>query len=221
MKYVPVPGHGAGVLEKVGNWAQYIDSRVMGAHCGFKANGGVFEGKGLLSTLPAIVTTLMGMATGRYLRTSADSLEKLVNLYFLGALSMFLGSFWNLFFPINQILWTSSLVLFMGGMAMVILASCYYVADVRKIVWWTLPFLVFGMNSLAVWIGSVTFKQTLEKIKWVGSDGKLVDLKTQMYNHLASWLGPLNGSLAFAILYVVFWLGVMGILYRKRIFFKV
>ncbi len=145
----------------------------------------------------------------------------LVFALFLGTLSMFLGSVWNLFFPINQILWTSSLVLFMGGMAMVILASCYYVADVRKIVWWTPAFLVFGVNSLAVWIGSVTLKQTLEKIKLVGDDGTWISLKTFLFNGLSQWLGALNGSLAFAILYVLFWLGIMTFFYRKGILLKV
>jgi predicted acyltransferase len=109
----------------------------------------------------------------------------------------------------------------MGGMAMVILASCYYLADVRKVVWWTPLFIVFGVNSLAVWIGSVTVKQTLEKIRWLGSDGKMIDLKAYLYRGLAGWFGPLNGSLAFAVLFVTFWLVVMSVLYRKRIFFKV
>jgi predicted acyltransferase len=99
----------------------------------------------------------------------------------------------------------------MGGMAMVALASCYYVADVRKITWWTPWFIVFGVNSIAVWVGSVVFKQTLEKLK----------LKTWMFNGLADWFGSYNGSLAFAILYVLFWWVIMSILYRRRVFFKV
>jgi predicted acyltransferase len=221
MKFVPVPGYGAGVLEQVGNWAQYIDSHVMGAHCGSISRGGVFEGKGLLSTLPAIVTTLLGLWTGRYLRTPAGPQEKLVNLYFFGSLGMFLGAFWDNFFPINQNLWTSSLVLLMGGMAAVVLASCHYIADVRKITWWTPPGQIFGMNSIAVWIGSTTFRDALEKIKFLGSDGKLVNVKTYMFNGLAEWFGPWNGSLAFAILYVLFWLVIMDVFYRRKIFFKI
>jgi predicted acyltransferase len=221
MKFVPVPGYGAGVLDKVGNWAQYIDARVLGAHCGGAYNGFVYEGKGLLSTLPAIVTSLMGLWTGRYLRSPAAPLEKAANLYFLGAIAMFFGAFWNNFFPINQNLWTSSLVLLMGGMAVVVLASCYYITAVRKVAWWTPPFLVFGMSSIAVWVGSITLEDTLEKIQFAGGDGKLIDLKARMFNGLAHWLGPWNGSLAFAILYVLFWLAVMSVFHRKRIFFKI
>jgi predicted acyltransferase len=220
LTFVPVPGYGAGVLEKVGNWTQYIDAQVMGAHCGWVEKGQPWEGKGLLSTLPAIVTVLMGLWTGRYLRSSAETMPKLVNLYFFGTAAMFLGAFWSNFFPINQCLWTSSLVLLMGGMAMVVLASCYYVADVRKVTWWTPPFVVFGMNSLAVWVGSVTFKDTLDKIRLVGSAGEPVSLKTHLFQWLAQWLGLWNGSLAFAILYLLFWLAIMSVLYRKKIFFK-
>lgn len=221
MKFVPVPGYGAGVLEKVGNWAQYLDENVMGAHCGFDAGRGhVHEGKGLLTTLPALVTGLLGMWTGRYLRGPAPVLEKLVNLYFFGSSAMLSGVLWSNIFPINQNLWTSSLVLFMGGTAMVVLASVYYVADFRKITWWTLPFVVMGTNSLLVWIGSVTFKDTLEKIKFAGAADKAMDLKTHLYHALVPWLGPWNGSLAFAVLYVLFWLAIMSVLYRNKIFFK-
>lgn len=221
MTFVPVPGGVAGKLDKIGNWTQYIDAHVMGAHCGSVERGQVFEGKGLLSTLPAIVTTLLGLWTGRYLRSSGGPFEKLVNLYFLGTLAMFAGAFWDHFFPINQNLWTSSLVLLMGGMAMVVLASCYYLADVRKSTWWTPPLLVFGMNSIAIWVGGTVLRDGLEKIKFVGDAGKLIDVKTYMYQGLARWFGPWNGSLAFAILYVLFWLAVMSFFYRKKIFFKV
>lgn len=221
MVFVPVPGYGAGVLGRVGNWVQYVDSRVMGTHCGSIEYGHFYEGKGLLSTLPAIVTALLGMWTGRCLRSPGRAMDKLVNLYFLGTLAMFLGAFWDNFFPINQNLWTSSLVLFMGGMAVVVLASCYYVADVRKITWWTPALLAFGMNSLTVWVGSVTLNDTLVKIRLPDSAGKLIDLKTRMFHWLAGWFGPANGSLAFAVLYVLFWLGIMWVLYRKRIFWKI
>jgi len=221
MQFVPLPGYGPGVLDKVGNWPQFIDSHMMGDHCGFMADKThVFEGKGLLTTLPALVTGLLGLWTGRYLRGPAPTLEKLVNLYFFGTAAMLSGAFWDNFFPINQNLWTSSLVLFMGGMAMVVLASCYYLADFREITWWTPPLVVMGTNSLAVWIGSVTVKDTLEKIKLGGAAGKVVDLKTHLYNGLVPWLGPWNGSLAFAVLYVLFWLAVMSVFYRKKIFFK-
>ncbi len=217
MKYVPVPGYGAGVLEPEGNWCQYIDYYVLRGRMQFPT----WESKGLLSTVPAVVTALMGVWTGQYLRSAASPLEKTVNMYFFGAVSLFLGLVWSLCFPVNQALWTSSLVMLMGGIALVVLASCYYVCDIKRITWWTPPFLVFGMNSLAVWVLTIMFQQTLGIIKFTGADGTAVDVKTSIFRVMEGWLGPWNGSLLFALVYTLFWLGVLSVLYRKGIFIKV
>jgi predicted acyltransferase len=216
MKFVPVPGYGAGVLEPIGNWGNYFDRHIMLGH--MQHDG--WEGKSLLGSFPALVTMLMGLLTGVYLRTARPAYETLTHLYFYGSLCMAAGITWGLWFPINQHLWTSSLVLFMGGMALVFLATCYYIVDTKKITWWTLPCLIFGVNSLAVWVFSQLGMKTLMAIDITGPNGAAVSLWKAGGDWLASFLGPLNGSLAFAILYVLFWLGVMGILYRQRIFIK-
>jgi predicted acyltransferase len=225
--FVPVPGGHAGMLDfedRQNNWNHYIDVRAMPGHMQ-TAN---WESKGLFSTLPAIATALIGLLTGQYLRSSAPVLRKLVNLYFFGAVGLFLGGLWSLFFPINQNLWTSSLVLLMGGMAMVVFASCYYVADFHKIAWWTPPFLVFGRNSLAVWTLTILLARTLEWIKVGGSGGTTTNLKRYLFHRLADsnilgiWTpGEWNGSLLFAIFYVLLFLGITGMLYRWKVFFKV
>src|SRR5712691_3622990 len=110
---------------------------------------GQWEGKSLLGSFPALVTMLMGLLTGVSLRTPRPAFEKLTHMYLYGFLCMVAGASWSLWFPINQHLWTSSLVLFMGGIALVFLATCYYTVDVKKVTWWTLPCLIFGVNSLA------------------------------------------------------------------------
>lgn len=216
MKFVPVPGYGAGVLEPIGNWGNYFDRHIMLGH--MQHDG--WEGKSLLGSFPALVTMLMGLLTGVYLRTARSAYETLTHLYFYGSLCMAAGITWGLWFPINQHLWTSSLVLFMGGMALVFLATCYYIVDTKKITWWTLPCLIFGVNSLAVWVFSQLGMKTLMAIDITGPNGAAVSLWKFGGDRLATYLGPLNGSLAFAILYVLLWLGVMGILYRQRIFIK-
>ncbi|MCW5981823.1 MAG: DUF5009 domain-containing protein [Bryobacteraceae bacterium] len=216
MVFVPVPGYGAGVLEPVGNWGNYIDQLVMSGHM----QHGNWEGKSLLGSFPALVTMLMGLLCGVYLRTERPAFEKLTNVFVYGNLCMAAGAIWSLWFPINQHLWTSSLVLFMGGIALVLLAACYYVVDIRKSTWWTLPFLVFGMNSIAVWVFSQMGNKTLMAIQIAGADGAPVSLWKASGEFLASYLSPMNGSFVFAIVYVLFWLGVMGILYRRRIFIK-
>ena len=216
MQFIPVPGYGAGVLEPIGNWGNYIDRHIMMGH--MQHDG--WEGKSLLGSFPALVTMLMGLLTGVYLRTAAPAYEKLTHLYLYGNICMAAGVLWSFYFPINQHLWTSSLVLFMGGMALVFLATCYYAVDIKKSTWWTLPFLIFGVNSLAVWVFSQLSMKTLMAINVTNSGAGAVSLWTAGGYYFGRYLGPLNGSLAFAILFELFWLGVMGILYRRRIFIK-
>ena len=206
MKFVPVPGYGAGVLEPVGNWGNYIDQHVMPGHM-MHAN---WEGKSLLGSFPALVTMLMGLLTGLYLRTPRPAFERLTHLYLYGSLSMAAGVVWSAWFPINQGLWTSSLVLFMGGVALLFLATCYYIVDVKKETWWTGPFVVVGMNSLMVWVFSQLVMKTLVALK----------LWTPGAEFLAQYLGRMNASLAFAVFFDLFCLGAMWILYRRRIFIK-
>jgi predicted acyltransferase len=217
IKFVPGPGFAAGDLAAPGNnWAQYIDCRLMTGHMQFEN----LETKGLLSTLPAIATALIGVLTGEYLRSRAAPLEKAVNMYLFGTVGVFLGAVWSISLPVNQAIWSSSLVLLMGGMSLIVLASCYYVVDIRKSMWWTPPFLVFGMNSIAVWVGSMLSRQTLEAITISGRDSTPVDLKTFIFRWMASWIGPMNGSLLFAVGFILVWMGIMTILYRKKIFIK-
>lgn len=216
MKFVPVPGYGAGVLEPVGNWGNFIDQHLLSGHL----QNGAWEGKSLLGNFSALVTMLMGLLTGLYLRTDRPAFEKLTHLYFFGSLCLTAGACWSLWFPINQGLWTSSLVLFMGGMAILFLATCYVLVDLKKVTWWTSPFLVFGMNSVLVWIFSQLGMKTLMAIPMAGPGGTPVNLWTAAGECLSRYLGPMNGSLAFAILYDLFWLGVMYVFYRRRVFVK-
>lgn len=216
MKFVPVPGYGAGVLEPVGNWGNYIDQHIMAGHMQQK----LYEGKSLLGSFPALVTMLMGLLTGLYLRTATPAYEKLTHMYLYGSVCMAAGIVWSAWFPINQGLWSSSLVLFMGGVALLFLASCYYIVDIRKVSWWTLPCLIFGMNSIAVWVFSQLGMKTLMAINVASPGGTTISLWQLWGESFARYLGRMNGSLAFAILFDIFWLGVMGILYRRRIVIK-
>lgn len=206
MCFVPAPGYGAGVLEPVGNWGNYIDRLVMPG----RLQHGDWEGKTLLGNFPALVTMLIGVVAGICLRDETSGYEKLTKLYFYGSASMAAGAIWSLWFPISQSMWTSSLVLLMGGISLLALASCYYLVDVRQSRWWILPCLIYGRNSIAVWVFSQLGMKTMQAMGWWEAGGGV----------LMHYLGPLNGSLAFAIVYDLFWLGVMAILYRRKIFIK-
>jgi len=219
LKFVPVPGHGAGVLGRDGNWVQFIDLHVMAGHLQ-TATG---ESKGLLGTFPAVANMLIGVLAGVYLRSPRSAMEKVRSFLVVGIVGLLLGSVWSVWFPINQNLWTSSLVVFMCGMALVILACCYYLADVRKITWWTKPFVIVGVNSLFLWVvaGTTTSLINLELIKFTLANGTRVTLVTLIYKLFASWVGPVNGSELYAVAWTALWLGILTVMYKKRIIVKV
>jgi predicted acyltransferase len=138
-----------------------------------------------------------------------------------GNIGLVLGIMWDQLFPINKPLWTSSYVIFTAGMACHTLALCYWLIDVKGYRRWTLPFVIFGMNAIAAFFLSSIGARTLNLIKVSGPEGAPIALKTWIFNNAyQSWLSPINASLAFALTYVLFWLGVMTILYRRKIFIK-
>jgi len=217
LKFVPVPGHGVGILEREGNWIQYIDLHLMRGHL----QSSTYEDKGLLSTLPAIATTLIGTMVGQHLRSARSALEKTAQFLLVGNVMMFLGLFWSIWFPINQHLWSSSLVLFMCGMATVILAGCYYLADIRRITWWTKPFVILALNSLTVFMGTWLFMSVLDKIKVHLNDGTVMSVwRLSYYRWFASWAGPVPASIPFGFANILLFLAILTLMYKKGIFLK-
>lgn len=218
LKFVPVPGQGAVVLAKHGNWVQYIDLHLMPGHL-WKDN---WEPKGWLGTFPAVANMLIGVLAGLFLRSSRTSVEKARSFVLAGSVGMVLGLIWSRWIPINQNLWTSSMVVFMCGMALVILGLCYYVADVKQITWWTKPFVIVGMNSLFLWVvaGTTDSLANLNVIKVATADGQKTPFPLLVSHFFARWIGPTNGSELYGLLWMTLWLGVLTFMYRKRIFIK-
>lgn len=215
LKFIPAPGYVAGDLTKEGSLPSYVDRVVFGKHVWAQAR--VYDPEGLLSTIPAIATTLMGVLTGQWLRTEKSRIEKAAGLFVVGAVCVATGWAWNSFFPINKALWTSSYVLFTGGLALQFLALCYWLIDIKGYRRWARPFEVFGLNAIALYVGAGLMASLLGEIK-IGE----ASLGSWIYERLfASWASPVNASLAFAIAFVLVWLGLMWILYRRRIFLKV
>jgi predicted acyltransferase len=222
MALVPVPGFGAGALDsKEGNLAAHVDRAVLGVnHIWRQAK--VYDPEGILSTLPAIATTLCGVLTGRLLRSRRTATEKAAAMFVAGAAAIIVGWAWNYWFPVNKALWTSSYVLLTAGMALQLLALCYWLVDIKGYRAWAKPFLVFGSNALAVFFLTGLFAKLLGIIKFTGADNKPVSLQSVIYTNLfASWASPVNASLAFALCFALLWLGLMAILYRRGIFIKV
>ena len=215
LKFIPAPGFAAGDLSKEGSLPSYVDRVVFGKHVWSVAR--VYDPEGLLSTIPAIATTLMGVLTGSWLRTEKSRIEKAAGMFVVGAICVAVGWAWNAFFPINKALWTSSYVLFTGGLALQFLALCYWLIDIKGYRRWARPFEVFGLNAIALYVGAGLMASLFGVINVGGTT-----LGSWIYqNVFASWASPINASLAFAIAFVLVWLGLMWILYRQKIFLKI
>jgi predicted acyltransferase len=222
MTLVPVPGYGPGVLTPEGNLAAYIDSLLLHGHL----LQGTWDPEGLLSTIPALATTLFGVLAGRWLGIAHDAYEKVAGLFVMGSVGMVLGIAWDQVFPINKQLWTSSYVVFTTGIALSALACCYWVIDLKGYRRIATPFVVFGMNAIMVYTLSGVLDRLLAWWSLGQPDGSRVSLRTWLYVHgFASWAGQWWGaayaSFLYAFTYVLLWLGLMWILYAKKIFINV
>ena len=181
-----------------------------------------WDPEGLFSTIPAIATAMLGNLAGQWISLRKPLTERLNGMFSIGALGMMAGLMWNWSFPINKSLWTSSYVLFAAGMATVAIATIMWIVDVQHIRGWTKPFVVYGMNPMVAFVGSGVMARCIYSIFQVNYDGRKISLEAAIYRSLfASWLEPVNASLAFAITFVTFWFLILYVLYRKRIFFKV
>src|SRR2546426_2853811 len=220
MTHVAAPGYEVGDLSKEGSIAAYIDRRVFGPH--IWKQGIVYDPEGILSTMGALVTTLFGILTGNRLRCQTRTpIEKVADLFIAGVCCVIIGWAWNAWFPINKSLWTSSYVFFTGGLALQFLALCYWLIDIKGYKAWTKPFVIFGVNAIVLFVGTGIMARLLGLIKVPKGDGTTQALQSYIYNHaFASWLSPVNASLAFAIAFILLWLFLMWLLFRKNIVIK-
>jgi predicted acyltransferase len=223
MMLVPVPGYGAGqVLSKDGNLAAYVDRAVLGTgHLWAAAK--TWDPEGILSTLPAACSVLLGVFAGRWIRGGRTPERRAAGLLLAGGAAIAVGGIWGMAFPIAKNLWTSSYVLLTGGMAMVLLAACHWLVDVRGRAGWARPFEWFGTNAIAAFFLSGLAGRIIQLVP-VGTraDGKPLVTKQWAFEHaFASWLPPYPASLAFAVSFVLLFTAVVYAMHRRRIFIKI
>lgn len=220
MTFVPVPGYGPGRLDPNGNLAAYLDRKLLAGH--LWAQSKTWDPEGVLSTLPAIGTVLLGVLVGEWLRSKHTAQLKAAGLLAAGAACLVLGGLLHPFFPINKNLWTSTYVLFTGGFAMALLALCYWVLDIRGWRRWATPLLVFGTNSILSFTLSTWVAKCSVVFKTMRAGGKLVTWHAYVYDRFFVPLAsPKNASLLFAVAYLLLWLLLMWPFYRRRIFIKI
>ncbi|MEG4056015.1 MULTISPECIES: heparan-alpha-glucosaminide N-acetyltransferase domain-containing protein [unclassified Microcoleus] len=209
---VPLGGYTAGELTPEGNLAGYVDRLILGSQHLYK--GGPFDPEGLLSTLPAVVTVLIGYFTGEWLRVQPIKTRTSINLAICGLSCVVIGHLWGLLFPINKQLWTSSYVVFTAGWALLLLAACYETIEVRD--WkWGRPFEIMGLNAIFLFVASGIVARIILKTH-IGTGANAPTTYTWIYkNWFVPWAGSLNGSLAFAVTAVLFWWLILYGMYRR------
>lgn len=222
MTFIDVPGCLTTSVDlKPCNLAAYIDRSIFGENHMWSQSK-VYDPEGLLSTIPALGTTIVGMLCGHWLRRERADNDKVASIFFFGVLLVAIGWIWSFWFPINKRLWTSSYVVFTAGLALCFLGSCYWLIDIKKYVAWAKPFIIFGANAIALYIGSEIIAVILGVVRVNGPEGKPIALQDWIFNNIfLTWATPLNASLAMAISTILFWLFLMWLLYRKQIYIRV
>lgn len=203
--FVHAPGVDPSIdpLTREGNIACYIDRTLLGAHC-YKED---YDPEGLLSTLPAICTAMLGMLTGLFIQRSKATSKTALTLFVAGVVSALLGAAWNTFYPINKALWSSSFVLAVAGYSLIMFALFYYIIDVRGWKKWDLYFKVIGMNSILIYMAPrfIDFSKLNRRL----FEG-VYSLLPEQYYDVAETLGYM----------LVLWL-FMYFMYKKKVFLKV
>jgi predicted acyltransferase len=223
LRFVPVPGigtpgHNIPFMDPDRNLAAWLDRKLFMGHLYDKTR----DPEGILSTIPAIATTLIGVLTGYCLRSKSSPGSKAIRMLCAGIVGLVAGEVWNLWFPINKNLWTSSFVLFSGGFALLFLAFLYWVLEIKK--WrgtWTMPILVFGMNAIAGFVADSFVYGPGYSFTVKGPNGPVTWHDAAQAKFVSLGFSAANASLIYSLVAVLFCWILLWFLWRKRIFLKV
>lgn len=210
MTLVPVPGFGPGRLDVEGNLAHYVDRIVLGVHNYHSTK--TWDPEGIVSTLPAIATALLGIMAGHLIRLKRELAESTAWMFLAGNLLIAAGLICNAWLPINKKLWTSSFALFMAGLDFVMLASFIWLIDHLGYQRYVKPLFIMGMNAITVYMASELIDEALGSLGWRHP------LYEKVFAPLAS---PVNASLLYAIAYVLLMYLIAYVMYRNKWFVRV
>jgi predicted acyltransferase len=217
MALYPVPGLGAGHMEKGSNFAAYIDQMFLHGHMWGQTK--TWDPEGIVSTLPAIGTTLLGAMVGQMLRLKNERIKWLA---ISGVSLIALGELLSIWMPFNKSLWTVPYALLMAGLATAEFLLLYWIVDVKLWRKWSTPFLIFGSNAIVVFVLSGLFGRLLGLIKVLNASGKPQSLGSFLY---ARFFAPLasqpNASLLYALAFVTLLFLIAWFLHWRRWFLRV
>jgi len=216
IELIPVPGYGPGVLQPVGSLAWYVDSNLFRGHTYIYAPAPGFDPEGLVSTLPAIATTLFGVLTGHWLLSDKTREEKTVWMLVAGNLLILGGAILGIWMPINKNLWSTSYTVFMAGLDLACLGVLYWLIDVKGYRKWSVPFVVFGLNAISVYFLSGIIGKLLKIIE-IGSGGTAMPLRSYIFEgfflRIAS---PVNASLLYAISFMLLMFLIALFMWKRK-----
>ena len=223
MTLIPAPGFEITNLEKGTNLAAWVDNLLLKGHMWQVTN--TWDPEGILSTIPAIATGIIGLLIGQLLNSPLLKIEKAKKMALIGIALILSGQLWNIIFPINKALWTSSYVLYTAGLATLVLAILYYCIDIADYKKGTKLFLIWGVNPMIVFFLSEIIPQAMVMISF--PNPKIPTQQINLLDYLYAFgvqpffNNQMTASLVFAILYVALWSILLAYFYKKKMYFKV
>ena len=220
MRFIPVPGIGAGVLEPGQNFAAWVDSYFLSGHM-WSYYYGKWDPEGIVSTIPAIATTLFGVLTGQWLRSSLPERRKIVGMVCAGVVLLIAGYIIDRWLPINKNIWTSTFSIFMAGVGLVSLAFFHWLIDIADLSRWAKPFIILGVNSITVYVLSQVFDTTLWILNQLMFLACGIDYELYFFKGFHTPIAkPETVALLHPLMIVLFMYLIAWIMWRKRLFIR-
>ncbi len=223
MVWIPVPGIGAGNLEQALNLEAWVDRLILGSRHLYQ-NTYFWDPEGVLSTLPAISTAILGLLAGEKLKSKEENKIKLKYLFQNGLIYLSIGILASFFlFPSNKNLWSSSFVLITAGLACLVLSGFFYLIDMRKSKSWVNPFVYYGVNSILIYIIAESMSTVFSYVLLKDHHGKAIDIFSWIFLNVfqPNFSSPYTASMVWAITYSLLYLPLLWFFYRKKIFLKI
>lgn len=225
MTLIPVPSFGMPDINihpskgGIANLSVWLDSTVLGTH--IAEWNRPFDNEGILSTIPAIVTCILGMLVGGFLKSDKSQGLKTSWLLLAGIILLVAGQIWNIWFPINKLLWSSSFVLYAGGWSILIFAGFYWFIDAMGYKKWSTPLQVFGKNAILVFTTALCFQGAYWRIQ-VPFNGEATPFRWALYATVFKPLldDPLKTSILYTFTVILFWYVVSALLDKKKIYLR-
>jgi predicted acyltransferase len=220
MRFVPVPEVGTGVMEPGRNLAAYVDSLFLEGHMWMHYE--TWDPEGLLSTIPAIGTTLFGVLSAHWLRSQLPGGRKVLGLLCAGVVLLALGWILGGWFPINKSIWTSTFSIFMAGIASMGLALFHWIIDLKGYRRWATVFVVFGVNAITMYVLSEVLDTLTRFTRLTKPGGSTISLRSYIYRtFFVPLAGPETSSLLFAVAFVLLMFCLAWIMWKRKIFVKI